>query len=61
MQSLDKVMKSLKVMLQSQVSKLSEISDCLKFLRHLFIKCEMCDYVSMKRGASSIKMKIDLP
>ena len=34
--SLDKMVKSLKFMLQLQVSKWSEIADCLTFLRRLF-------------------------
>ena len=33
LESLDKIMKSLKFILQSQLNKLSEIADCLTFLR----------------------------
>ena len=41
LESLDKMMKSLKFMLQSQVSKWSKRADCLTFLRRLFAKCEI--------------------
>ena len=41
LQPLDKMVKSLKFMLQSQFSKGSEIADCLTFLRRLFVKCEI--------------------
>ena len=41
LESLEKMVTSLKFMLQSQVSKQSEIADCLKFLKHLFVKCEI--------------------
>ena len=37
--SLDKMVKPSKFLLQSQVSKWSEIADCLTFLRLLFVKC----------------------
>ena len=37
LESLDKMVKSSKFMLQSQVSKWSEIADCLTFLRRLFV------------------------
>ena len=40
-ESLDKMMKSIKFMLQSQLSKLSEIADCIKVSRHLFVKCDI--------------------
>ena len=38
LESLDKMMK---FMLQSQVRTSSEITDCLTFLRRLFVKCEI--------------------
>ena len=41
LESLYKMVKSSKFMLQSQVSKWSEITDCLTFLRRLFVKCEI--------------------
>ena len=42
LESLEKMMKSLEFMLQSQVSKLSELlADCLTFLRCLFDKSEI--------------------
>ena len=41
LESLDKMVKSSKFMLQSQVSKWSEIADCLTFLRRLFVRCEI--------------------
>ena len=41
LESLDKMVKSTKFMLQSQVSKWSEIADCLTFLRRVFVKCEI--------------------
>ena len=41
LESLDKMVKSSKFMLQSQVSKWSEIADCLIFLIRLFVKCEI--------------------
>ena len=41
LESLEKMVKSSKFMLQSQVSKWSEIADCITFLRRLFIKCEI--------------------
>ena len=40
LESLDKMVKSLKFMLQSQVRNLSEKADGLTFLRCLFVKCE---------------------
>ena len=44
LESLDKMVKSLKFMLQSQVSNRSEITDSLTFLRRLFVKCEISTY-----------------
>ena len=41
LESLDQMVKSSKFMLQSQVSKWSEIADCLIFLIRLFVKCEI--------------------
>ena len=41
LESFDKMVKSSKFMLQSQVSKWSEIADCLTFLRRLFVKCKI--------------------
>ena len=38
---LGKMVKSLKIMLESQVTSWSEIADCLTFLRLLFAKCEI--------------------
>ena len=42
--SLDKMVKSSKFMLQSQVSKWSEIADCLTILRRFFVKYEIPIY-----------------
>ena len=44
LESLDKMVKSSKFMLQSQVSKWSEIADCLTFLRRLFVRWEIPIY-----------------
>ena len=41
LESLDKMVKSSKFMLQSQVSKWSEIAHWLTFLRRLFVKWEI--------------------
>ena len=41
LESLEKMVKSLKFMLQLQVSTWSEVADCLTFLKHLFVKCEI--------------------
>ena len=41
LESLDKMVKSSKFMLQSQVSKWSETADCLTFFRRFFVKCEI--------------------
>ena len=47
-----KMVKPLKFMLQLQVSKRSEIADCLRFLRRLFFKCEIpiCSAALNKNG-----------
>ena len=41
----------IKFMLQSQVSKLSEIADCSTFLRCLFVKCKIPMFI-----CSNVKM-----
>ena len=41
LESLHKMVETLKFMLQSQVSKCSAVADSLTFLRRLFVKCEI--------------------
>ena len=41
LESLDKMVESLKFMLQSQISMRSEMADCLIFSRCFFVKCEI--------------------
>lgn len=41
LESLDKMMKAQQFLLQSQVSKGSEIADWFTLLKHLFTKCEI--------------------
>ena len=58
LESLDKMVKSWKFVLQPQISKWSEIADSLTFLRRLFVKCEISIYSAAFDG--DLKMTFNL-